>query len=666
MKTLASLRLPLLGGALTLAAVVVWIAQPRVLQWMDGLAYDAQARSASPCENSGEVAIVEIDEASLKRFGQWPWRRDVIAKILDQIQDAGASVIALDAVFAEPEQRLGEASVKTEAARPRKALAITATGNPATHPHTDEEEGDAILTRSLQKSQVVLGHYFRFGDGQGSEECNLHPLSLSTAFRYDPLHEPFLRADAVTCSLVSLSNAAVGSGFLNASPDSDGILRRTPLLMSYKNQVHPSLPLAAVMAHWKVRTAQLRQDRDRSEWLQIGDRLIPVGSNSNMLLRFQDPSERFPRVSAASLPAEPGVLKGKIVLVGAIAAGLQDTLSTPLWPSVSGTTVHATAIENLLTGNVFRRPPNARMGELLLVVLSGLLSTWLLSRQRPWVAAMNVAGIMIITWFGTAKLMDLEGQFVSPALAIVLTAANLAVLTLVNLSLHKGRAERSEVQAEAARRFMVSMVTNLAKVRDLETGEHLLRLQRYTWVICVALSSHPRFRSTLTPERIALITELVPMHDIGKVGVPDSILRKPGRLTPEEFDTIRKHVEHGRDALIEARSSSVLLDDVVYDIAYKIICHHHERWDGTGYPQGLRGEEISPEGRIIAIVDVYDALISERAYKRPLSHEDALDVIRQGRGTHFDPAVVDAFLRVEQGIARTNIETPVDSMGDPL
>ena len=666
MRMLARLRLPLLGGALTLAAVLTWLAQPQILQRMDGFIYDAHARSASPCKDSGEVAIVEIDEASLRRFGQWPWRRDVIARMLDQIQEAGASVIAVDAVFAEAEQRLGELPMNDGAARPGGTSVATAASASEKHRQAIESDGDAILSRSLQTSQVVLGHYFRFGDGQGSADCNLHPLSLSTAFRYDQLNEPFLRADAVTCSLVALSNAAAGSGFLNASPDIDGVLRRTPLLMGYKNQVHPSLALAAVMAHWKVRTAQLRQDRDRSEWLQIGDRLIPVGSNAHMLLRFQGPGERFPRVSAASLPPEPGVLKGKIVIVGGYAAGLQDTVSTPMWPEVSGTTVHATAIENLLTGNVFRHPPNARMGELLLVVLSGVLSTWLLNRVRPWVAAMNVAGVILVTWFGSAMLMDVAGEFVSPALAIALSAVNLAVLSMVSLSLHRGRADRGEVQAEAARRFMVSMITNLAKVRDLETGEHLFRLQRYTWVICVALSSHPRFRNVLTPERIALITELVPMHDIGKVGVPDSILRKPGRLTPDEFDTIRKHVEHGRDALMEARSSSILLDEAVYDIAYKIICHHHERWDGTGYPQGLRGEEISPEGRIIAIVDVYDALISERAYKRALSHEDALDVIRQGRGTHFDPAVVDAFLRVEQGIARTNLETPVDSMGDPL
>lgn len=146
------------------------------------------------------------------------------------------------------------------------------------------------------------------------------------------------------------------------------------------------------------------------------------------------------------------------------------------------------------------------------------------------------------------------------------------------------------------------------------------------------------------------------MHDMGKVGVTDAILRKPGKLSPAEFEEIKKHVAFGRKVLLDAKSHSTHLDDAIWTVAFHIVSHHHERWDGSGYPEGLKGEEISIEGRIVALIDVYDALVSERIYKRALSHEEALDILRQSKGTHFDPVVVEAFVGVEQSIRRVNEE----------
>jgi adenylate cyclase len=629
-------RLLVLGVILTLAATVLWLLQPAILSRLDLLAYDLLVRAASPPEHSGEVAIVEIDEASLHRYGQWPWPRAVLGELVETMRAAGASVIVIDAVFAEPEQRLASAP---------------GASNPA-------ETGDSRLVRSLEPGQVVLGHYFRFDSQPGSTKCVLHPVSLSIAFRTEAQQRLYPEAKNVTCSMARLATAAAGSGFLNASPDSDGILRRIPLLMEFDDRTYPSLALAAVLLHRQRRTTQLRQHDDHSHWLTIGDKSVPVGPLATLLLRYPTPRSPIPRVSAAKLSAESVELKGRIVLFGGNAAGLQDQVATPLEPEVPGIEVHAAAMENLLTGAAFHRPPNARLAELLLLVAGGLVSTWLLVRFRPLVGGMAIAALLVILWFGTAKLLDAASVFVSPALPVMLVLGNVLLLSLVSLAAQRERADYGEGQAEAARQFMVSAMTQLAAVRDLETAEHLARLQRFVWILCVALRSHPRFKNVLTEPRIVLITELVPIHDIGKLGVRTEVLRKPGKLTPEEFEEMKQHVAFGQAVLERARSSAVLLEESVYEVARNIIAHHHERWDGTGYPRGLRGEEISAEGRIVALLDVYDALVNERVYKKAIPHEEALDLLRQGRGTHFDPAVVDAFLRVEQTVQRAALEAP--------
>ena len=162
------------------------------------------------------------------------------------------------------------------------------------------------------------------------------------------------------------------------------------------------------------------------------------------------------------------------------------------------------------------------------------------------------------------------------------------------------------------------------------------------------LATHPEFRDYLTPERIELLASLAPLHDIGKVGVPDRLLNKPGALTADEMVEMRKHPAHGRDVIVHAEQDVGAPDDVILAMAKDIVYTHHEKWDGTGYPQGLRGAEIPIAGRLMALVDVYDAVTTRRVYREPMSHDDAVAFIVAGRGTHFDPAVVDAFLEVSR------------------
>ena len=185
----------------------------------------------------------------------------------------------------------------------------------------------------------------------------------------------------------------------------------------------------------------------------------------------------------------------------------------------------------------------------------------------------------------------------------------------------------------------------LAESRDPETGNHIRRTQLYVQLLAEKLQSHPKFAEYLTPERITLLFKAAPLHDIGKVGVPDAILLKPGKLTAEEFETMKLHTVHGRDA-IAAAERKLSEPSEFLTVAKEIAYSHQEKWDGSGYPEGLAGEAIPISARLMAIADVYDALISRRVYKPPFSHEKAIGIMSEGRGSHFDPTMLDAFMTI--------------------
>lgn len=196
---------------------------------------------------------------------------------------------------------------------------------------------------------------------------------------------------------------------------------------------------------------------------------------------------------------------------------------------------------------------------------------------------------------------------------------------------------------------IVMAIAMLANTRDMDIGNHLLRKQMYVRALAWKLSKHPRFHGTLTVSYITTLFNAVPLHDIGKVGIPDRILLKPGKLTAEEFDIIKTHTVLGRDTILRAQAfagEEVPLLTVAKEMAYS----HHEKWDGSGYPLGLKGDHIPISARLMALADVYDALISRRVYKGPLSHNESVNIVAHLKGTHFDADVVDAFLDIHENI----------------
>lgn len=205
-------------------------------------------------------------------------------------------------------------------------------------------------------------------------------------------------------------------------------------------------------------------------------------------------------------------------------------------------------------------------------------------------------------------------------------------------------AENQRIQDVAMR-----VLASVAEVRDMETGAHILRTQNYVRVLAQTLARNPAYSDVLTPEIIELYSKSAALHDLGKVGIPDAILLKPGKLDPEEWEVMKTHAKLGADAIWQAIRSEPEGEGLEFlHVAMEIAHYHHEKWDGSGYPEGLSGTDIPLSARLMAVADVYDALICPRVYKAAMPEEEAIRIIVEGRGSHFDPALVDAFLACEQ------------------
>jgi putative two-component system response regulator len=194
---------------------------------------------------------------------------------------------------------------------------------------------------------------------------------------------------------------------------------------------------------------------------------------------------------------------------------------------------------------------------------------------------------------------------------------------------------------EEARDGIGRTLTSLVELRDTETGEHLFRMRWYSQVLAEQLSVSGPYQNVIDSRFLKQLYRASPLHDIGKIAVDDAILRKPGWLTPEEYEEIKKHTIAGH-AILELAAQNLPYADYL-PMATKIARHHHERFDGSGYPDGLREDEIPLSARVVSVADVFDAITSDRVYRKAMSLDQAVGLIRKGAGKMFDPAIVEAF-----------------------
>jgi putative two-component system response regulator len=293
---------------------------------------------------------------------------------------------------------------------------------------------------------------------------------------------------------------------------------------------------------------------------------------------------------------------------------------------------------------------------LLDVMMPGMNGHQVFARLRAEAASCDIP-VIFVTAMSSAEA-ELEGLLSGAVDYIAKPFTPAVVLARIRIQLElkqaRDRLKRHNawLEAEVARRMaeddrtqLVSIraLAYLAEIRDPETGQHIIRTQHYVRRLAVRLRRHPRFRDTLNRRYIDLLTRSAPLHDIGKVGIPDAILSKPGPLTAEEWAVMKTHARLGAEALEKAERDAGQPVEFLR-LAREIAHRHHEKWDGSGYPDALAGDAIPISARLMAIADVFDALISPRVYKRRMSFEQAREIIAAGRGAHFDPDVVDAFL----------------------
>lgn len=380
------------------------------------------------------------------------------------------------------------------------------------------------------------------------------------------------------------------------------------------------------------------------------------GAQGTALIDFRGPTGTIPTFSFVDVlrgrvPAS--TLRGRTVVVGATAPVLQDIHPTSAAGArmMPGPEIQANAIWTALHDNPLQEAPAwTAIALILLLGLTGiLLVTWLgplpgagagvllLGAYAGVAYAAFTAGLVLPV---AAPAMALVGALVATALLGVLSDA----ITRMQLARYSEQLE-AEVRArtaelEASQLDIVLRLARAAELRDDDTGEHIDRMSGLCADVARELGS--------TDDEAELIRHASALHDIGKIGVPDGILLKPGKLTAEEFAVMREHVVNGATLLAGSDSAALQL-------AEEIARTHHERWDGTGYPAGLAGEAIPLSGRIAAVCDVFDALSSERPYKRAWSPDEVEAEIRRCRGSHFDPAVADALLAV---VARRRVHEP--------
>ena len=240
----------------------------------------------------------------------------------------------------------------------------------------------------------------------------------------------------------------------------------------------------------------------------------------------------------------------------------------------------------------------------------------------------------------------------SPSIVLARVQTHLALKATADFLRDKSAYLEREValrtlEVQALQDVTMMAMASLAETRDDETGNHIRRTQLYVKALAERLRAHPRFEAVLNTQMIELIYKSAPLHDIGKIGIPDHILLKPGKLTDNEFEVMKEHTLLGRKA-IEGAERRLGMRVRFLNVAKDMACCHHERWDGTGYPLCLAGDAIPVPGRLMALADGYDAIISRRIYKSASTHDQACSAIVKGRGTQFDPDVVDAYIDIAE------------------
>jgi len=637
------IRLAALGATaiITLVIALSVFFGAAFLKPMDFFFYDQfMTLTATPGEAAKGITIVDIDETSLSAVGQWPWPRYRLARLLATLSRENPKAVGLDILFPEPDQTSPKQII--EQFQKDFNLSINFINLPATL-----TDNDTFLAHILGQTQTVGARYFYFDHTSQGVVCRQSPFTILDPDHLLSLH----KAKGILCNTPAIETQLKSTGFINNQYDIDGLLRHTPLLIQIQDDIYPHLSLAVFMKSIGVTRARV-ENKNFGPEIIVGHHRIPISRNGVVSIGFTGPSHAHTYLSAVDILNQnfsPADIRNKIILIGSSAVGLNDIHHTVFDPYFPGIEVSAVIMDNINTNGFIRQPEKTGHLLFLVCIITGLLltilffhvpGTWsLFSATLAWMGLiLGSSFVAFVQWH----------LFVSPLTPLLLGLFLFSFLSFTRFAIEKRSAFIWYQRLSDAQQLTMEAMVSMVETRDPETGEHIVRTQRYAKAVAERLKEKGCFPDILSDRFIKTLYLSVPLHDIGKVGIPDNILLKPGRHTDKEFTQMKLHADYGK-TIIE-RATQKFKDSRYLEMGAQIAGTHHEKWNGLGYPLGLAGETIPLAGRIMAISDVYDALISKRCYKPPFPHERAMEIINEENGKIFDPVIVEAFLEIEPEI----------------
>jgi adenylate cyclase len=442
MKRLLGGRLPVFLTGLAFSVLVAWlyVRQPYFLRLLDLKLYDVMLQQTHTPATTGVPVVVDLDERTLSKYGQWPWPRYRVALLLARLRDAGARVVALDILFAEAD-RTSPVVLKKDLRRDLN-VEVEFSGMPEAL-----MDNDRVFAGVLGQGPFVLGYFFNFAgqaQGAGSQDCALHELSRAVIRSAGAgEYEQYLTgAPSVVCNLSVLGRAVDMSGFINTTTDADGVVRRIPLLVHYAGEIYPNLSLAALMKASGVRQATLKVGPNGLESVKIGRTIVPVDTSGRFLCKYRGPRHTFRYISASKiLDGSLGKheLEGKIVFVGTSAAGLLDLRATPFDATLPGVEVHANVVDNILREDFLHVPEWAREMELSLTFGAGVFAAILLTWASAAFSIIPLGVCVAGAWYGALWSMGGRGFSISPLYIFIAIGGNFALLTLMKYWREEGQ-----------------------------------------------------------------------------------------------------------------------------------------------------------------------------------------------------------------------------------
>ncbi len=609
------------------------------LEYFDYKSYDILNLLDQKDEPNDSVVVVDIDEKSLDAFGQWPWSRLILAHLLDKINSAHPASIGVDIIFAEQDKT--SPIVFKRFYNDFFSYKLKLDGLPK-----ELEDNDKIFAQALKNSRVSLAVFIN-DKYKKKVPCKVNVNGLIVK------DDSFItyKTDSLLCNVSQLQNAVKNVGFINSSVDKDGVFRRLPLFAKYDDQIIPALSISTLI---NVDNIVLN-----GNFLEFIGQKIRMGQNSEVLLSFSK-KNIFKTVSVLDVLAgrvKDEIFRGKFVLIGTTATGLHDRFIASSGELLAGVYVHATLIDNLLKNELRFEYPHSKEINFILANFLLLALLYLMFIKRHVEVVFSFLAIVFI-FLIVSYLYFLKGVFISPAHFVVTLGIGFFVINISSVILSYFERRKFYNEISKAHTSTIDSMALVVESRDTETGAHIKRTKEFVKILCEHLQNSGKYKKILKKEFIELVYRASPLHDLGKVAIPDKILKKPGRLTPEEFEIMKEHAKLGKDILESALNEHG--DNKFLKIARNIAYYHHEKWDGSGYPQGLKGEKIPLEGRLMAIADVYDAITSKRVYKESFSFEKAEKIIIDGKGTHFDPLLVEAFEELKDEFRKIAIKIQED------